>query len=338
MTPSPRLPVRALAFAVVFPLAHACAAVAQPVLGPLSWQLQPFCNVVTLTLTSGPAGFALDGTDNLCGASNKASAVGVASPNTSGQYTLNFSVVTAPSARPVHVSAIVSPASGNGTWTDSLGHSGTFAFFGNASGLAARPVPVSGLPPASVTAAEIAPGSVGTASINTAQVQARVTGSCALGEAMTGVNANGSVACLPAAPYARFRAQNANNLALAASSSGIITWSSNAYNIGFGTYDAAAGTYAVPSTGTYLITGSAEFTPVAGPSGYYCLVLTVGGLDGQTTCSPQSAAALQIPMLSTVRQLSAGAVLSIRAVNGSMSAQTVAGINSTSEFTVTRIQ
>ena len=82
MTPSPRLPVRALAFAVVFPLAHACAAVAQPVLGPLSWQLQPFCNVVTLTLTSGPAGFALDGTDNLCGASNKASAVGVASPRT----------------------------------------------------------------------------------------------------------------------------------------------------------------------------------------------------------------------------------------------------------------
>lgn len=118
-------------------LAHA------QVLGTFPWQLQPFCNVVTLTLTSAPAGFLLDGTDDQCGATNKASAVGIASFNASGNVTLNITIVTAPSGAPVHVSAVVSPANGNGTWTDSLGNSGTFAFFGASAGLA-RPAAVRG--------------------------------------------------------------------------------------------------------------------------------------------------------------------------------------------------
>lgn len=51
------------------------------VFGTFPWQMQPYCNVVTLTLTSTPAGFTLDGADDQCGATNKASAVGVASFN-----------------------------------------------------------------------------------------------------------------------------------------------------------------------------------------------------------------------------------------------------------------
>jgi hypothetical protein len=34
----------------------------------------------------------------------------------------------------------VSPTNGQGTWSDDVGNSGTFAFFGNAAGLPARPL------------------------------------------------------------------------------------------------------------------------------------------------------------------------------------------------------
>ena len=114
---------------------------AAQVFGTFSWQMQPYCNVVTLTLTSSPAGFSLDGTDNQCGAVNKASAVGVASFNGFGLVTINLTIVNGPSGRASHVSAIVSPANGEGTWSDSAGRSGTFKFFGNDAGLPVRPVP-----------------------------------------------------------------------------------------------------------------------------------------------------------------------------------------------------
>ena len=122
--------------------------------------MQPYCNVVTLTLTSTPAGFTLDGTDDQCGATNKAGAVGVGSFNASGNVTLNFAVVTAPAGKPVHVSAVVSPANGNGTWTDSVGNSGTFAFFGATPGLPSRPLPASGLAAATVATIELAANAV----------------------------------------------------------------------------------------------------------------------------------------------------------------------------------
>lgn len=337
MTPTGHAPMRAFVFTLVLSMAGAWSASAQQAIGPLSWRLQPYCNLVTVTLTPAPAGFTIAGTDDLCGAPDAGSVVGVAAPNAGGNYRLNFTIVTAPAALPVFVSAVVSPASGSGTWTDSLGNSGAFLLFGNPQGAPARPLPASGVRPGSITATEIAPGAVGATTINPLQVQARVTGSCGLGEAMTGVNADGTVLCALAAPFARFRAQNANDLMLAGGASGVVTWGAASYNVGFGAYDAVAGTYAVPSAGVYLITASVEFSPVAG-TGIHCLVLTVGGLDGQATCGPQNTSIAQIPMLSTVRTLAAGAVLAIRASNSASATQTVSGINSTSEFTVTRIQ
>lgn len=186
--------ITVIAALVVATFAAATPASAQ-VLGTFPWQTQPYCNIVTLTLTSAPAGFTLDGTDDQCGATNKASAVGVASFNANGNVTLNFTIVTAPAGKPVHVSAVVTPANGAGTWTDSAGNSGTFAFFGNTPGLPVRPLPASGLPPSIITSVELAPGAVGSAAINTAQVQARVSGTCPAGQTMTGVNANGTVTC-----------------------------------------------------------------------------------------------------------------------------------------------
>ncbi|MBP7779086.1 MAG: hypothetical protein KA371_18365 [Acidobacteria bacterium] len=133
---------------------------AAQVFGTFSWQMRPYCNVVSLTLVNTPAGFTLQGTDDQCGAVDKAGAFGIASFNTSGNVTANFSIVLAPGGSPVHVSAIISPATGSGTWTDSAGNSGTFALSGATPGLPARPLPPSGLAVASVTAREIAPDAV----------------------------------------------------------------------------------------------------------------------------------------------------------------------------------
>lgn len=109
------------------------------VFGTFPWQMQPYCNVVTLSLISSATGFTLEGVDDQCGAVNKGSAVGTASFNTAGNVTLNFTIVTAPGGTPVSVSAVVSPATGSGTWTDSAGNSGTFAFFGATPALPSRP-------------------------------------------------------------------------------------------------------------------------------------------------------------------------------------------------------
>lgn len=131
-----------------------------------AWQMQPYCNRVTLTLTPSPAGgFALQGTDDQCGAANPGSAVGHASFNAGGNVTLNFTIVTAPAAKPLHVSAIVSPSDGNGTWTDSVATTGSFVFFGAVPGLPPRPTRASGVPPASIIATDLAAGAVGSAQL-----------------------------------------------------------------------------------------------------------------------------------------------------------------------------
>jgi hypothetical protein len=111
------------------------------VFGTFTWQMQPYCNNVTLTLTSAPTGFRLDGSDDQCGAATKGSAAGIGVFNPDGSVGINFTIIASPSGRGVQVSGIVSPANGQGTWTDSAGNSGTFAFFGATPGLPTRPLP-----------------------------------------------------------------------------------------------------------------------------------------------------------------------------------------------------
>ncbi len=221
--------IRVVALAVMA-LAFGTSTASAQVFGTFAWQMQPYCNQVTLTITQIPGGYTIDGNDNQCGAGKLAGAAGMALINPDGTVGLEFTIVTAPAGKALHVSASLDPATGSGPWTDSVGNSGTLALGANAAGIA-RPFPASGLGASVITTAEIANGAVGAADINTAEVQARVTGVCAAGQSMQGVNTNGTVAC----GYGE------------AIASAVVIGSSFLYNRGFATVTR-------PATGVYCLT------------------------------------------------------------------------------------
>ncbi|MBP7779087.1 MAG: tail fiber domain-containing protein [Acidobacteria bacterium] len=122
------------------------AAVAQP-LGTFRWQLQPFCNVVTVAITQNGAVYRLEGTDDQCGnGADAASVTGTAFPSADGSIGFGLNIVTAPGGRPVHVDAEITVGTFSGTWRDSAGAAGSFVLTpGAGSGGTARPLP-SGVP------------------------------------------------------------------------------------------------------------------------------------------------------------------------------------------------
>lgn len=166
MTTSTRRPRRvlgslalALALSVLVPGSRPSAQ--SNVLGTFRWQLLPYCNVVSLSITPQGAEFQVDGTDDQCGASRQAAVVGRAFPNPDGSIGLGFTIVSTPGGTPVHVDATITLPSISGTWRDSTGLSGSFVFTaGAAASGQRRPVPASGLPPAAITGASFAPGSI----------------------------------------------------------------------------------------------------------------------------------------------------------------------------------
>jgi hypothetical protein len=123
---------------------------AQP-LGTFRWQVAPFCNVVTVAITQNGAIYRLEGTDDQCGnGADAASVTGTAFPNADGTIGFGLNIVTTPGGRPLHVDAEITTTTFSGTWRDSAGATGTFAFRpGPGSGGSPRPLPsVSGVPPA----------------------------------------------------------------------------------------------------------------------------------------------------------------------------------------------
>jgi hypothetical protein len=117
----------------------------QPI-GTFTWQLQPYCNVLTLNVTQTGSVYTLDGYDDQCGAATRASAAGLAFLNPDGTIGMGVAIVVSPGAAPLHVSAAITLPSVSGTWRDSSGNTGTLAF---------NPGPASGSPrppPATVPA------------------------------------------------------------------------------------------------------------------------------------------------------------------------------------------
>lgn len=108
-------------------------AVAAQTIGTFSWQMQPFCNVLTLTATQVGGTYRLEGTDNECGSGSPASALGMAFPNANGSISFGLTIVT-PSGVPAHVRATISLNTLGGTWVDGYGNSGTFAFNASTGG------------------------------------------------------------------------------------------------------------------------------------------------------------------------------------------------------------
>jgi hypothetical protein len=139
---------------------------AQP-FGTLTWQLQPYCNRVTLTITQNGGIYTLDGYDDQCGAAQRAPLVGIATPNPDGSIGFGLNIVTVPSGLSVHVESRVSLGTLGGPWTDSAGNSGTLVFNGAAAG-AARPsptVPGTVLAVGTIPGAALANNAVGTTQI-----------------------------------------------------------------------------------------------------------------------------------------------------------------------------
>jgi hypothetical protein len=134
-------------------------AVAQS-LGTFRWQLQPYCNVLTVNVTQQGNIYILDGTDDRCGGGNQAgSAVGIAYLTPLGL--VGFGVTTVlPGGAPVHTEATITIASLSGTWRDSAGNNGTFQFNPASPSGSPRPVSTTGLAPASITNVFIAPNAV----------------------------------------------------------------------------------------------------------------------------------------------------------------------------------
>lgn len=130
-------------------------AVAQPI-GTFTWQLRPYCNIITANVVQAGTVYTLDGWDNQCGpvtGAQRAPVVGTAVLNPNGTIGLGLNIVTTPGGAPVHVDATVTLPSASGTWRDSSGNDGQFILGGNDPALT-TPRPVGGL----VTAVTVGAG------------------------------------------------------------------------------------------------------------------------------------------------------------------------------------
>ncbi len=137
MTRTPRL-IWSLCGLLLLP----SVAAAQPI-GTFSWQLQPFCNRVTVNVTQNGGVYTADGYDDQCGAPQRAPLVGLGTPNPDGTIGFGLHVVTVPGGRGVQIDARITLAALGGSWSDSAGNSGTFAFNANTGG-SPRPAPPTG--------------------------------------------------------------------------------------------------------------------------------------------------------------------------------------------------
>lgn len=161
--------------AIVLLLAWACASpssVAAQAIGTFRWQMQPFCNVLTLSVRQTATTFRLEGADDQCQDGSPTADVGVAAivendvadgphapvagaalVNPDSTVSLGLVIVSAPDGVPLHVNARLDLRTVSGEWRDSVGRTGAFVLTpGSTAGGDRRPdVPVGlrGLQPGS---------------------------------------------------------------------------------------------------------------------------------------------------------------------------------------------
>ena len=100
------------------------------VIGTFSWQTQPYCNRLLLTVVQQRGTYQLVGTDDQCGAAS-APVTGAAVPaGTDAAIGVSIALGTGQAA---HLSATISLSTLSGTWSDADGNTGVFAFSGAAS-------------------------------------------------------------------------------------------------------------------------------------------------------------------------------------------------------------
>ncbi|MGE0812259.1 MAG: tail fiber domain-containing protein [Vicinamibacterales bacterium] len=160
--------------------AMATGASAQPV-GTFRWQTQPYCNVITVSITKVDGVYTLDGFDDQCDSATRAPVTGAAVPNPDGTIQFALDVVASPGGASSHLSVPLDLRTFGGPWKDDAGHTGAFTL------LSGNPVPGSLRPSKGL----------GVAAIDTTQIQQRVGPPCAQGGVIQGIGQNGSVLCKP---------------------------------------------------------------------------------------------------------------------------------------------
>lgn len=134
--------MKSLCLVLLGGLLTAGVAVAQPI-GAFRWQMQPYCNVVTVNVVQAGGIYHLNGTDDQCGASRVAAAFGEAFLNPDGSIGFGLTIVTTGNTvggAPVHVDATITLATLSGTWRDSSGQAGAWTFTpGAGTGGSTRP-------------------------------------------------------------------------------------------------------------------------------------------------------------------------------------------------------
>jgi hypothetical protein len=224
------------------------AAEAQSI-GTFRWQLQPHCNVVTVAITQTGGVYRLEGTDDQCGAgAGQASVIGTAFQNPDGTIGLGLNIVASPGGTPSPVHATITLGTLSGTWRDSAGQTGSFAFTPGAG--------TGGSPRSSG-------GTIGAAAIDSSQVQVRVSGSCAAGLFMQSIGQGGAVGCAAASSGAGITGMTAGAglvgggtagnvaLALRTTASGAFDFANVNGVVMAGTY--GTGSFAVSGAGTRLL-------------------------------------------------------------------------------------
>jgi hypothetical protein len=115
-----------ITFVVAAQLMAVVPAFAQP-LGTFTWQMQPYCNRLTLTVVQSAGVFTLDGYDDQCG-TTPAPASGVAVLAANGSVRIGLTVITSEAAHPFHLDVTLDPGSLSGRWSDNRFDEGAFAF------------------------------------------------------------------------------------------------------------------------------------------------------------------------------------------------------------------